>query len=239
MAAAGLNISHVQGQGFGVPNYPTVPQLPIENPFGSLQSAWGVPAAVGASGSAFGDYGSSPYSGYGTVGGYGYSPYSGYGVAQGRIGTAYQGAGSLYQQAQRSTSPQTTRLLQPVYDIITSAPGWNRARSAARHRPRPALPREQLLDDEGGIRWPAATPQGPLVAESRRAAEEAVRSVAAEAKKKGHASIRDVIDAKKKLISFARVALPEVKTRNAVDEASLESFIVELGKTLETFAVKY
>jgi len=173
------------------------------------------------------------------VGGYGCSPYSGYGVAQGRLGTGYQATSSLYQQAHRSAAPHTTEALQPVYDIVTSASGWSRTRSGARHRPRPTLARDQLLDDHGAIRWPATTPHGQSVTEPRRQAEEAVCGVVAQGKQHGRASIREVIDAKKKLTSFARVALPEVKMTNAADATSLESFIVELGKTLETFAVKY
>jgi hypothetical protein len=96
-----------------------------------------------------------------------------------------------------------------------------------------------LLDDSGAIRWPVATLNGPSIAEPRRQAEEAVRGVVAEGEKQGHASIRQVIDARKKLIAFARVAVPEVKLSSAADATRLESFVVELRRTLETMAVRY
>jgi hypothetical protein len=101
------------------------------------------------------------------------------------------------------------------------------------------LPREQLLDDSGAIRWPVATPGGPSVAEPLRQAEEAVRGVVAQGKQQGRASIRQVIDARTKLASFARVAVPEVKLASAADATRLETFVVELRKTLETMAVRY
>ena len=55
----------------------------------------------------------------------------------------------------------------------------------------------------------------------------------------GHATIRQVLDAKRKLTDFARRALPIVKSKNAADSDGLERFIVELGKTLQTMAVNY
>jgi len=51
--------------------------------------------------------------------------------------------------------------------------------------------------------------------------------------------ILQVIDAKNKLTAFARVALPEVKAKNAADAAALDTFNVELTKTLETLAAGY
>jgi hypothetical protein len=223
-------------QGFELPSYPSVPVFSAVDGFGSGYSfgSTAVPSVFG-----HGAYGPTPYSGYSGIGGYGSLPYSGYGVAQGRLGRTYQATGSLYQQVYRSTAPQTTVALQPVYDIITSTPGWYRARSTVRRRPRPTVPREELLDDKGAILWPAATPRGQTATEPRRQAEEAVRGVVDRGKQYGHASIRQVIDAKKKLTDFARKALPEVKMRNAADAANLERFIVELEKTLETFAVQY
>ena len=70
-------------------------------------------------------------------------------------------------------------------------------------------------------------------------AEAAVRSVVAEGKRDGHASIRHVIDAKAKLTAFSRTALPDLKARDAAGADRLEAFVVELGKALESMAARY
>jgi hypothetical protein len=101
------------------------------------------------------------------------------------------------------------------------------------------VPREQLLGGDGTIRWPAATPDDEAVAAARRAAEEAVKGVVREGKNSGHATVRQVVDAKAKLTAFARATLPKVKARNADDASALETFLVELEKTLQTFADRY
>jgi hypothetical protein len=41
------------------------------------------------------------------------------------------------------------------------------------------------------------------------------------------------------LTAFARATLPKVKARNADDASALETFLVELEKTLQTFADRY
>ena len=103
----------------------------------------------------------------------------------------------------------------------------------------PLVPRDVLLNADGTILWPGATPDDGATYGARRSAEEAVRTVVTTAATQGQASIRQVIDARNKLTAFARKALPIVRAQNAADSDGLERFIVELGKTLQTMAVNY
>jgi hypothetical protein len=106
-------------------------------------------------------------------------------------------------------------------------------------KPRPDKPREHVLDDDGKILWPGATPDDSAVAGARQLAEVAVQAVVREGKSAGYDSIRQVADARNKLVGFSKKAMPEVRAQNAADAAGLETFIFELGQTLETMAVKY
>src|SRR5262249_37669746 len=163
----------------------------------------------------------NPYGSY-TGSSFGQSPYVGagyrYGVSNGQIGVGYPFNGLPHQQAIQNIRPQTTVALQPLYDIITSVPGW----SGRAHRPRRRLhsqsqasaPRTPLFDANGKILWPSTIPGDPAAVELRQTAEAAVRAVVHESKSTGHASIRPVIDAKNKLAAFERKALPEVQAKN-------------------------
>jgi len=207
----------------------------------------------------FGGYGTSPYQyGAGTYGGYGTSPYeysygtyqgysnapyyaSGYSVANGQVETGYQAANRLFQQPAPSFASQTSVGLQPLYNKTTSLPGMfgSSRKVMARARILPKVPRDQLLDKDGKILWPSAAPDDSATSGTRRAAEDAVRVVVSAEKTHGSATVRDVVDAKKKLTTFAREALPIVSARDRVDSDVLERFIVELEKTLQTMAVSY
>ncbi len=215
----------------GTPGYPNVGQ------FGGygLGSGYGSVGFLGAP--SF--YGSGYGSGYGVgIGGpsfYG----SGYGVGNGIVGPGYRSANQFYRPAVIRTAPLTTTNFAPLYNAITSLPSWNgtsRGSSPSpRPRPSPTVPREQLLNEDGKILWPSAAPDTP----ARRAAETAVQAVAREARDANQASIRHVIDARNKLNAYARESLASVKTRNAADAHGLETFIVELEKTLQQMAVNY
>lgn len=192
----------------------------------------------------FGGYGTSPYQyGAGTFGGYSSTPYSGsgYSVSNGQIGSSYQAANRLFRPPNPSLAPQTTIALQPLYNTITPLPGWYGSSRNVRPRPHslPNVPRDQLLDKDGKILWPSATPDDSATTGTRRAAEDAVRGVVSAEKTYGNAPVRQVVDAKNKLAAFAREALPIVRARNRADSDGLERFIVELGKTLQTMAVSY
>jgi hypothetical protein len=191
-------------------------------------------------------YGQGTVGGYGSFGGRGVSPYaSGYNVNTGQLGAGYRSAAQFYQPIVR---PQTTINFQPLYSAITALPGWSGSGSGSSYRVRRRLPRRtaqssipraHLMDDNGTIRWPSTIPNDPSLAEARQAAEAAVRTVVHESKTTGHASIKPVIDAKKKLTAFAEKALPQVKIKNAADADALEAFFSQLGKTLDTMALYY
>jgi hypothetical protein len=181
--------------------------------------------------------------GYGTVPGSGPVPY-GYSINNGLIGPGYRAAHRLNSQVYGATvlrGPQTVTDYQSLINAITSLPGWYGppAHPARPVPPRPAVPRGELYRDDGTVLWPAATPDGPAVAQARRAAEEAVRGVVEENRKYSRASVRRVADARNKLTDFARLALPGLKARSAADADALERFIVELKKALATLAVNY
>jgi len=192
----------------------------------------------------FGGYGTSPYEyDYGTYQGYNNAPYyaSGYSVANGQVESGYQAADRLFRPPPSSLEPQTTFGLQPLYHKTTSLPGLygSSRKDTQRTRILPRVPRNQLLDKDGKLLWPGVTPDDAATAGKRRAAEEAVRRVVSAEKTHGSASVRDVVEAKKRLTAFAREALPIVSARNRADSDALERFIVELEKTLQTMAASY
>jgi len=217
----------------GIPGYPSVSQFGLgyeSTPFGGFG---GQTATAGLGSNPFGT------AGYGSIGGYGSSPY-GYDPRNGRIGWGYQPAGRLYNQAYQS-GPQTTLALEPLYDIITSVPGWSRRPPRARRRriSQPSAPLARAFDANGKIVWPSTIPDDPAATTLRRSAEEAVRGVVHESKSTGHASVRPVIDAKNKLSAFERQVLPEVKTKNAAAGAALEGFFFNLDRALDALTYRY
>jgi hypothetical protein len=218
----------------GVPAYPSDSQFGLgyeSTPFGGFGDTGG-----------WSGYGSNPFSvsGYGSVGGYGSSPY-GYGIGNGNVGSAYQSAGRLYNHAYQAARPQTTIALQPLYNIITSVPGWNGPAHRARRRyhSRPIAHRSPPFDDSGKIVWPSVVPDDPTAAGLRRTAEEAVRNVVHESKSTGHASVRPVIDAKNRLSAFEHKVLPAVKTKNDTDGTALETFFLDLDRALDALTFRY
>jgi hypothetical protein len=211
-----------------VPGYPTVSEFGLgyeATPFGGFggtSTGW--------------DLGSNPFStaGYGTVGGYGISPY-GYGVGNGQITRGYQPSIRLNYQGFHPTRPQTTQAWSPLFDAVTSVPGW----SAPAHRSRRRLHSQasvapvRAFDESGKILWPSTIRDDHSQSALRRSVEEAVRAVVRESKSTGHASVRPVIDAKNKLEAFERDVLPSVRTRNATDGAALEAFFFNLNQALD------
>jgi hypothetical protein len=179
---------------------------------------------------------------YGAVVGYPYSAPYGYQITNGQLGPGYLAAYGLHQRAYLTAVPrvpQTVTDYRPLISAITSIPGWYGppAHTQVYHpeRPQPTVPRDELLADDGTVRWPSAAPYDP----TRRAAEDAVREVVQEHRRYGQATVRRVADARNKLTAYARQVLPAVKARNPADAAGLERFIVELQKTLATLAVNY
>ncbi len=218
----------------GIPGYPSASQFGLGN---STVPLGGPGGAVGSSG-----FGSNPLStaGFGSPGGIGSAPY-GYGLANGQITSGYRAAGRLYSQAYQAARPQTTIALQPLYDIITSVPGWNRPVHRARRQihSRPSASRAPSFDDNGKIVWPSTVPSDAEAATLRQTAETAVRKVVQESRSTGHGSVRLVVDAKNKLSAFERKVLPEVKTKNSTDGAALENFFLELDKDLDALTYTY
>ena len=171
--------------------------------------------------------------------GYSYSAPYGYQIHNGRNGPSHQAAYGLNQQAYRTAAPLTVTNYQPLINAITSIPGWYRPVGhgpvSPVERPKPLMARAELLGADGTIRWPSAAPAGT----SRKAAEDAVKSVVEEHDKYGQAIIRKVVEARNKLTEYARESLTGLRARNPADAAGLERFIVELQKTLATLAVNY
>lgn len=177
--------------------------------------------------------------GGGSYGGLGASSFygSGYGIGSGQVGTGYRAANQFSRPPLLNTASRTTTNYGPLFNAITSIPGWNATSRGPRPRPypRPTVPRDQLLSDNGKILWPTAAPDTP----TRHAADDAVQAVVREARDANQAAIRRVIDARNKLTAYARESLSSVKARNAADADGLERFIVELQKTLQTMALNY
>jgi hypothetical protein len=215
----------------GTPGYPNIGQFGAApqttySGFGGFGSGYGVASGGG---------------GYGGAVGYGFTPT--YGVS---TGLPYGVPNTGYNPLAGIGQPQTRTELQPLYNAITSVPGWSpgatpprRGAVRARHRAQPTVPRSQMMTDDGTILWPSATPNDATVSDSRKAVESAVKDVVKLEKMYGHAPTRSVIDAKVKLAKFMKAAVPPLKTKNHADGAGLEVFMNELGKTLETMALNY
>jgi hypothetical protein len=204
----------------------------------SIRAQYGFDGTPGYSiGSQVGlGYGSNPFSvaGYGVTGGYGISPY-GYGIGNGQVGRGYQSAAQLYNRAYRAGGAQTVTNYQPLMNLITLLPGWNGPVHRARRRThsQSSTPRVTTLDDTGKILWPSTISDDPETTGLRQVAEAAVKGVVSESKSTGHASVRPVIDAKKKVWAFKKRALPAVKAKNGTDGAALESFFLDLDQALD------
>src|SRR5271166_2901504 len=87
------------------------------------------------------DFGTTPFSygtpggaAYGGLGGIGVSPYSPFGLNNSQVGGVYQSASWSNLLPVPYTRPQATTALQPVYNIITSLPGWSGAAHRVRDR---------------------------------------------------------------------------------------------------------
>jgi hypothetical protein len=187
-------------------------------------------------------FGSNVFSvaGYAAVGGYGYSPY-GYGVRNGQVGSGYQSAAVLYNNAYRAGRPQTTTDFQPLMSAITSLPGWNAPVHRVRHRldSQTSASRPSPFDETGKIVWPSSIPEDSATDSLRREADDAVKFVYLEWKSNGHASIRPVIDTKKKILAFKHKVLPAVWKKNATDGFALETFFGDLDKALDVLTFRY
>jgi hypothetical protein len=174
----------------------------------------------------------------------------GYQIGNGRIGPGFAAGYGMYPRGYGyggygGARTGTVTDYGSLMNLITQIPGWYGPSSSAHHRPlnperpKPTIPRQDLLGDDGTIKWPSTTPSDPGVLLSRQAAEGAVKQVVDDKNKYGKATIREVIDARNKLKDFAARALPEAKAHDAVDGDLLERFIVELQKTLATFTDNY
>ena len=198
-----------------------------------------------------GSSGVNPYAGYAGTPGLGYNPLGGagsgygYGITNGQVGVGYRSAGRLYPQAYPAARPGTTVALQPLYNLITSVPGWSGRTHRARHRLRtqpgaaPSVPRTSFFDDQGKVIWPSTIPNDPAAAELRQAADAAVQAVVLEWKSTGHGSVRPVSDAKDKLSAFAGKVLPAVRAKNTTDGTILENFFFDLDKSLDAMTYTY
>jgi hypothetical protein len=201
--------------------------------------------------------GANPFAGSTGTPGLGYNPLGaagsgyGYGITNGQVGVGYRSAGRLYPQSYPAARPGTTVALQPLYDLITSVPGWSgsgrthRARHRLRTQPSvapsvaPSVPRTSFFDDQGKVIWPSTIPNDPATAELRQAADAAVQAVVREWKSTGHGSVRPVIDAKNKVSAFEGKVLPGVRAKNATDGAALENFFFGLNKSLDAMTYTY
>jgi hypothetical protein len=102
-------------------------------------AAWPTVGTVGPAFNTGFNYGGTPFSGigggYSYGAGYGIINYgAGYGIIDGQVGTGYQTAGGLYQQAYGESRPQTTVSLQPLGNVNNLTPGWGRRTRRARLR---------------------------------------------------------------------------------------------------------
>jgi hypothetical protein len=187
-------------------------------------------------------YGSNPFTvaGYGTVGGYGISPY-GYGIGNGQVGRGYQSAAGLYNGAFQLGRAQTVTNYQPLMNLITSLPGWNGPTYRVRRRThsRSSTPRVAPFDDSGKIVWPSTIPDDPETSQLRQTADAAVKAVVSESKSSGHASVRPVIDAKKKIWAFKKKVVQAVQAKNATDGAALEGFFFDLDHALDALTFTF
>ena len=60
-----------------------------------------------------------------------------------------------------------------------------------------------------------------------------------DSKSSGHASVRPVIDAKRKVWAFEHKVLPVVRAKNSTDGAALDNFFMDLDKALDALTFTY
>lgn len=96
------------------------------------------------------------------------------------------------------------------------------------------LPRDEVLDPEGNVRWPESAPHSDsAMVEAKVKAAEAVKRAAQEQNETGRAKVRDVVDARNKVERYAELALPEARTDGQDGDAQyLSRFLAGLDRAL-------
>jgi hypothetical protein len=154
-----------------------------------------------------------------------------YGVGNGNLLPGYAAA-NFYGPIAMATDMANYRRVLGALSPRFSIPRRHTTRGTTRTAAAPAndlLPRDQLFDKDGNIRWPSSAPDSPLnLATSRRTADRAIKDVERGAGKNGRAPVRDVVLARDKLEDYGRPAME--KLRSAGDERGAN----ELGRFLES-----
>ena len=153
-------------------------------------------------------------------------PSAGYGFRVARSVYGYQGA----MDSIGRTCPRPRR---PSLSSRSTAPS-RRCRDGTARRGGPPPPRRcsRRADVDRRRQDPLAQhdPRRPGVDRIAEGGRGRLSAVVNESKSTGHASIRPVIDAKKKLSDYERKILPGIKGRNVTDGDELERFFVNLDR---------
>jgi len=161
-----------------------------------------------------------------------------YNLNNARASAAYSAA-NFYNDLAAATamsSYKTSTGIKPYYNINTGShhmAGAIRRHDAAAARAQ-MIPREQLVDDQGQVKWPPTAPNSPSdVGKARSDADAAVATVAGEFHKDGRAAVSDVIAAQDRVRDYASKAMDHLKGQPA-EASGLVTFLASLDYALTT-----
>lgn len=134
-------------------------------------------------------------------------------------------------QAQRSAQQ---RAVTPRYDVRKRTP---KTGSKPGDAPR-LLPRDQVLQKDGRVIWPAAAASDGESARSRAAVEAAIRTVVREYQADGKATVRSVAEAKNQLLAYGMPQLERLAGTDRAAEKKLLTFFRSLDRALDEMGGK-
>ncbi len=145
-------------------------------------------------------------------------------------------AANLYYQqatAQAIQNAQQQQLVQPRYDVRTRQPGpaGTSESTVPKH-----LPRNEVLADDGSVRWPASMPSSEMLDKKKSAAESAIRVAVKEFEQNGKATIQSVGEAKSELFEYGKPALEQLVRANRDEAKKLLKFLASLEHVLNGLA---
>jgi hypothetical protein len=141
-------------------------------------------------------------------------------------------ANLYYQQAVGQSIQNEQQAMQARYDVRQRVP---QPVPPADSKPKP-LPRNEVLKDDGSVRWPESLPSSEALDKARSAAEAAIRVAVKEFESSGKASIQSVAEAKSQLFEFGKPAIDQLVRANRGEAQKLLNFLASLERVLNSLA---
>jgi len=95
------------------------------------------------------------------------------------------------------------------------------------------LPRDQVIDETGSVRWPESAPESDSdLAQAKARATQAVKQAAAEQDRTGRAKVGHVVDARNKVDNYANLAMAQARGDGGNTADQLSTFFASLDRAL-------